>query len=315
MKKMKKIVALLVAAVMCITLSLSVSAAIDDTKTYVLELKFLDVNGDVITVATPGADVYVGAYFYVEDGSAVGIAAFKNSSFMYGIGVPEEVLPELADANGESYVDNVVTGCNDAVAVADGGYVWIDIDIDITAGITTNASAPFSKVKFTLPEAEGEYEFIGDDIYFAVSDEFGMVQSYDLKSATITVEKAASEDPELSVGAAENGDAVVNNGTTYDNAIRVKAKVENYAGASEVGFQFIPSHVKDGDTVLWDKAAKAIIDGAILGTGKVDFNAVLVGIPEILFSNKTITILSRAYAIVDDVLVPGAETSTNVSFE
>lgn len=289
----------------------------------------------VEVTATDLGDLYMGwDTEYSEVNGGFGITQYKLSfvpvesglSYKICTSAKGDVDSKIAIQSDNSTMlqsNTIVSGKHVVFPIADGGEASVpDASFTVKCAIFAEEGAQFNinNVVFAYSNLMYNEEFVVNRLT-EDGKAFIALQAPAWHPATITLGTAAPEepedpeDPELSVGAADNGDAVVNNGTTYDNAIRVKAKVENYAGASEVGFQFIPSHVKDGDTVLWDKAAKAIIDGAILGTGKVDFNAVLVGIPEILFSNKTITILSRAYAIVDDVLVPGAETSTNVSFE
>lgn len=310
---MKKIIALLVATVMCLSFTVSVFAAYDISQdAYTIEVKVFDEEGNVITKAAPGDKVYVGACVYVTaDGSDLVVAANNNAEFYYGLIVPADLATEYAGSEEASYSD--VKGCQALITDAeDFKVVFVDSNT-VTAGLTFSANVAPASIGLTLPEAETEYEFSIFEDYLGFDDgsSAGGAKFKIAAPTTLTVEKAAPavEDADFSAGSTANGtDGVAITGTDkkYDNAIAVTATIVP-GDATEIGMYFVPAKVND-----WAKAAKATYSKA-LGDGNVTLIAALKNIPRAL-QGTAFDMLSKAYAVVNGAEQYGDILTTTINF-
>ena len=222
MKKMKKIVALLVAAVMCLTLSVSVFAAsLDVSKgVYTLGIGVFDESGKLITEAEPGDKVYVGEVIYVTEGKAdLAIEAHKNASLIYPIMIDARLATEYAGAEEADMTD--VQGCTAAITDAeDFKVIFVEASIANTA-CTFGANKSVTKVGITLPEEETTYEFsVFEDFGYTFTADAETYASFKIAEPTTLTVAAKQDDvtPSIEGTTANDQTGVAADGFVYDNA-------------------------------------------------------------------------------------------------
>lgn len=313
---MKRIVAILLAAVMCFSV-LSVSAALDKNVDYSMVLKVLDAEGNVITEAAPGDEIYVGVYVYATEGKAsVEIAKNSNASFSWNVCNDPALTASYAGSEGETeYAGGIENGTGYVTDAGD--FMAIFVDSNITAGITLSDSTPVSKVKYVLPEGEAEYTFFILDAYASVNDgNIDIAPTLD-EGVVLTVKEGEVLPDEPTVGAttavATNGVASEDNTKIYDNALAVSASVTPVAGTTAIGVLFAPKAWLGSNELVatLDGVANATKDG-LLGVA-ASFTAAIKDIPRAL-NDTEFVMVTRAYAYDGTTYTYGAADETTVKF-
>jgi hypothetical protein len=291
---MKKIVAILMAAVMCLSL-VSVSAALDKNVDYSMVLKVLDAEGNVITEAAPGDEVYVGVYVYATEGKAdVEIAKNSNATFSWNVCNDPALTAEYAGSEGETeYAGGIENGTGYVTDAGD--FMAIFVDSVISNGITLSDSTPVSKVKYVLPAVEAEYAFFILDAYASVNDgNIDIAPTLD-EGVVLTVKEGAPANPTVGDTTAASTNGVAGNGKIYDNAMAVSAAI-TAPTATEIGVVFAPK------AWLGSNELTAVLDGArvakktgIVGGIETTLKAAIKDIPRAL-NDTEFVMVTRAYA-------------------
>lgn len=324
MKRMKKIVALFVAAVMCLTLSVSVFAtSLDVTQgVYTLGIGIFDESGKLITEAKPGDKVYIGEVIYVTNGGAdLAIEANKNAALEYAIMIDGRLASEYAYADEESMTD--VQGCTATITDAeDFKVIFVSASIANTA-CTFGADKAVAKVGITLPEEETTYEFsVFEDYGYTFTADAETNANFAIAAPTTLTVAAKQEETTPSISTAEPtateaGIAVERaDGTkfTYDNCYTVTVSMTNANDATKAGMQFIPKKVYENADNTWTGYAEVEFAADGLGAGERAYTAALINIPRKL-AGQNIDMMARGFMVVDGKTLTGTVVESVVNYK